>query len=368
MARLIGWSTRFGLLAVILCSGGCSDEGGGERPRGGDSAQTAPVEVVTVQAQDLQEVIDSIGSLEPLQEVEIQPEISGIVQTIHFQEGQPVRERDLLFTLDDAQLRQRLRARQAALEGAEVEMANARRIYQRRQELFEENVIALETRDEAKTEFEAIRARVERLNAEILELKEQLLDTRIRSPIEGRAGERRVDIGDFVDVGDLLVTVVRINRLKVTFTVPERFMPRIENGQTIEFHTASRPGKTYRGEVYFISPQIQEDTRQLLIKGLVDNAGGELRPGAFVTVKLIVGQRPGALVLPEEALIPTRTGYGVFVIRDSNAFWRSLEIGLRKPGLVEIRRGLEAGEVVIRSGHISVSDGDKVRIVEQKRG
>jgi membrane fusion protein (multidrug efflux system) len=316
-----------------------------------------------VKHQNLAEVIDSIGSLEPLEEVEIRPEIAGIIQAIHFREGQPVEAHDLLFTLDDAELRQRLRARRAELAGAEVEMRNARRMYQRRQELFEEAVVARETRDEARTEFEAARARVERLKAQIRETEEQLQDTRIRSPISGHAAERRVDRGDFVKPGDLLVSVVRIDQLKASFTVPERFMRRTRTGQTIELQTPARPSKTFSGRVYFISPRIQQDTRQLLVKALVNNAVGELRPGAFVSVELIVGQRPDALVVPEEALVPVRSGYGVYVLSDSRAVWRPVTIGLRKPGLVEIREGLKAGEAVIRKGHISVSDGDRVRIV-----
>lgn len=364
MAEQYRWSTLLiGLLAAISWFAGCANEDGSEQNRNPERPPGVPVVTVTVRQQDLKEVIDSIGSLEPWQEIEIRPEIAGIIQTIHFQEGQSVSRGDLLFTLDDSKLQQRLDARQAALEGAEVEMRNARRAYQRRQELFEEKVIASETRDEARTEFRSALSRVERLTAKIRELKEQLGDTRIRSPISGRSGELQVDRGDFVQAGDLLVSVVRVDRLKVTFTIPERFMRRVETGQRIELRTTIQPDEIFSGRVYFLSPQIQKDTRHLLVKAQVDNAGGELRPGAFVSVKLIFGQRSAALVLPEEALIPTRNGYGVFVVSDSRAIWRPVSIGLRKPGLVEISSGLKTGEVVIRSGHISVSDGDRVRIV-----
>jgi membrane fusion protein (multidrug efflux system) len=363
MARNMKLAALIAPAVVFVILTGCSNEDGRKRHPDAERPLGVPVETVEVKRQTLEEVIDSIGSLEALEEVEIRPEIAGIIQAIHFQEGQPVKERELLFTLDDAELRQRLRACQAALEGTEVEMRNTRRIYQRRQELFEEKVIARETRDEARTEFEAARARVERLKAEIREIKEQLQETRIRSPINGRAGERRVDRGDFVAAGDLLVSIVRIDQLKATFTIPERFMRRIQTGQSIELQTASHPDRSFSGRVYFLSPRIREDTRQQLVKAMVDNAGGELLPGAFVTVELIVGQRPDTLVVPEEALVATRRGYGVFLVRDSKAVWQPVAIGLRKPGRVEIREGLQAGEIVIRNGQISVSDGDRVRIV-----
>jgi membrane fusion protein (multidrug efflux system) len=351
------------LLAFGLHLAGCSDDEARGKNAATQPPEGVPVETATAQQQDLAEMIDSVGSLEPLEEVEIRPEIAGIIQTIHFQEGQGVTGGDLLFTLDDARLQQRLHAREAALAGAAVEKRNAERVYRRRQELFEERVIAREARDNARTEYEAARARVERLSAEIREIQEKLQDTRIRSPISGRTGELLVDRGDFVSVGDLLVTVVRLDRLKISFTIPERYLGRLHTEQRVKITVAAYPEKTYRGEVYFISPRIQKSTRDLTVKALLDNAAGELRPGAFASVKLIVGERPGALVVPEEALIPTQTGYGVFVVNDSTAAWRPVTIGLRRPGRVEIRRGLKAGEVVIRTGHISVSDGARVRVV-----
>ena len=364
MPKTTNWSALAGLLAFIFGFVGCADENRSGQNGNPDGSPAVPVQTVTVSRQDFEEVIDSIGTLEALQAVEIRPEITGIVQRIHFQEGQPVKAGDLLFTLDGAELRQRLNAHQAALEGASAEMRNAGRVYRRRRELLEERVIAPETRDDARTEFEAARARVNGLKAEIREIKERLQDTQIASPIDGQVGERHVDSGDFVEAGDFLVSVIRSDRLKVRFTVPERFMPRIKPDQTIKLRTAARSGKSFRGRVYFISPMIQRDTRHLLIKAVVDNVAADLRPGAFVTVKLIVGQRTDARVIPEEALIPTRTGYGVFVVSDFKAIWRPVSIGLRKPGWVEIREGVEAGEVVIRVGHISVSDGDRVRIVD----
>ena len=352
------------LLLMILQVGGCMNQEQDDRSPNPDQHEAVPVEIGLVEQRDLPEIIHGIGTLEAASRVEIRPEITGIVRQIHFQEGQTVKAGDLLFSIDDAKIRQRLQARQAALSGAEVEMHTTGRIYRRRRELLAQKVVAPETVDEVRLEFKAAQARVDRLRAEISEIEETLKDTRIGSPINGTAGERQVDAGDYVENGDLLVTIVQSDRLKLLFAVPERFMGRIHKGQTVHIKTPAFPDRRFPGKVYYVGPQIQVDTRDIPMKAYVGNADGMLRPGGFATVELTVGSRKNALVIPEEALVPTRSGYGVFIIEDSTARWRPVKVGLRRPGIVEIRKGLQAADRVIRSGHLSVSDGIPVKIIE----
>jgi membrane fusion protein (multidrug efflux system) len=150
--------------------------------------------------------------------------------------------------------------------------------------------------------------------------------------------------------------------MEIEFTVPERYVNRVREGQRVIIRTAANPEQTFEGNVFFISPTIRENTRVLLLKARIDNRQGRLRPGAFANVELILQVREQALVIPEEALVPTRTGYVVFVVRDQIARQQAVAIGLRRPGIVEITDGLAAGDTVIRAGHIAVADGDKVEI------
>jgi membrane fusion protein (multidrug efflux system) len=349
---------RWGLLGLLLVWG-CPDDSATVSP---GKATAVAVETAAVETRDLKETLHGIGTFRPLEEIQIRPETSAIVKRIHFREGQRVQENDLLFSLDDAKIRKRLQARRASLEGARVEMQTAERMFRRRLELRREKVIAAETLDENRAEFKAARARVKRLEAEVAEIRERLEDTRITAPVEGLTGEIFVDRGDFVEAGDLLVTVVQIRRLKLSFTVPERFAGRVRRGQPVSARTPAHPERSFRGEVYFIAPRIVETTRDLLLKAYVDNPEEILQPGAFAEVELTVGRREGAAIIPEEALVPTRSGFGVFVVEDAVAHWREVAVGLRRPGIVEIRRGLSEGQQVIRAGHISVSDGDAVNI------
>jgi membrane fusion protein (multidrug efflux system) len=348
-------------LAVLAAVAGCSEqEFSGRR----ETAAAVPVRVVQVQQRDLKESVRAVGSLAASEEVTIRPEIPGIVKAVRFREGAPVARGELLFLLEDDEIRGRLEARRAALKAAGVEARNARKMLLRRRELLAGGIIARETFDEVKTAYESAAARRERLQAEIGVIQAQLRDTEIRSPIDGFAGAQLADPGDFVDAGDPLVTLVRTDPLEIEFTVAERHANRVREGQAVAVRTAADSQRAFEGSVFFVSPKIRESTRTLLLKARVDNTGGQLRPGAFARVELVLQVRRQAMVLPEEALVPGRKGYSVFVVQEGRARRREVTIGLRRPGLVEIRSGPEPGETVIRSGHISVSDGDRVKITE----
>ncbi|MCF8080994.1 MAG: hypothetical protein K9K88_17075 [Desulfobacterales bacterium] len=114
---------------------------------------------------------------------------------------------------------------------------------------------------------------------------------------------------------------------------------------------------------FYVSPQIVETTRSLPIKAWVENPDRTLLPGAYAAAELIIETRNNAVLIPEEALVPTREGYGIFVVEDGMARWREVDIGLRRPGTVEIRQGLEPGEILVRTGHINLADGDPVKVV-----
>ncbi|HHP7233753.1 MAG TPA: efflux RND transporter periplasmic adaptor subunit [Desulfobacterales bacterium] len=355
----ISISTVLGFLALAVALWACSET---DSAKDGKPSAPTPVRVVQVEQQDLQETLTAVGSLAAAEKVTIRPEISGIVRTISFREGQRVKRDQLLFSLDDEAIRQRLQAGRAALKAAEAEAQNARKMLVRRRELLVEGTIAAETFDAVQTRYETAAARVERLKAEIGEIRVALDNTEIRSPIDGITGARRIDPGDFVEIGDPLVTIVRTDVLEIEFTVAERYANRVGEGQPVRIRTAANPERFFQGSVFFLSPQIREDTRDLLLKAEVANPNGLLRPGGFANVELILQVRKQARVLPEEALVPTRSGYIVFVVQEGKARRREVTIGLRRPGIVEIRSGLQSGETVIRSGHISVSDGDRIEV------
>ncbi|MFP4225297.1 MAG: efflux RND transporter periplasmic adaptor subunit [Desulfobacterales bacterium] len=319
-----------------------------------------PVKTATVETMDLERKVRAIGTLEAIQRVMIRPEVAGSMEAVHFQEGSRVEKGELLFSMDDDKIQERLKARQAALEEARANLENAELVYNRRQRLYKQDLGTAEARDEARARYKALLASIDRIKAEIEGIKETLADTQIKAPFAGIIGEQRVDPGEWVDVGTPLAPLVETDRLKIAFTIAERHLGQAKPGQTLNLRAPAFPDKTFTGEVYYVSPLIREDTRSLMVKAYVENPDLMLAPGGFAAVDLIVEtfeQRP---VIPEEALVPTRTGYLVYVVEDDQAIGRDVEIGLRQPGIAEIRKGINPGETIIQSGHISVSDGDTV--------
>ncbi|MFP3982980.1 MAG: efflux RND transporter periplasmic adaptor subunit [Desulfurivibrionaceae bacterium] len=339
---------------------GCQADDKNRKNEDQTSEPCISVDLKEVKTEDLEEIIPGIGGIQGFQSVVIKPEIDGIIESVHFEEGTAVEKDDLLFTIDNAKIQTELKARQAALQEARAKRKNARLVYNRRQNLFEQELGSKEARDEARTNYQALSAQVKRLKAEIENIKETLKDTHIRAPFDGTMGERLVDAGQLVNTSTSLTSIVQLDRLKIAFTVPERYLGDIEPGKEIRLTTPAYPDKHFPGTIYFVSPQIAEETRNLMVKAHADNPEDLLRPGGFVSVELISGIRENVPVIPEEALIPTREGYMVFTVEDSRAKGRDVEIGLRKPGRVEITSGLEEGETVVRAGHIDLNEDDLV--------
>jgi membrane fusion protein (multidrug efflux system) len=178
-----------------------------------------------------------------------------------------------------------------------------------------------------------------------------------------------VDVGDYVQAGELLATLYQVDALEIEFTLPERHSGRIETDQDVQLTVSAFPERTFSATTIFVSPSVDDQTREFLVKARLDNRNTLLKPGSFATALLTVRQRENALVIPEEALIATREGYMVFLVgEDGTAVQRRVEIGLRNPGFVEITSGLAAGDLVVRTGHMRIADGSPLEIVDAGGG
>lgn len=234
--RASGWWAGQLLLVAgfALAIGGCDEseqgDASGNRPK--------PVTTVTARTETLRETATGIGSFQAIERVEIRAEVAGLVRKVYFDEGQHVAADELLFRLDDQELQRRRAARQAAREAAQAERTNAQWKFDRVRKLREEGVAAIEEFKEARDRYRSLSAEVERLAAELKVIDEQIADTRIRAPFSGRMTEHLVDVGDFVDVGDHLASLYRIDPIELSFHLPERFADKVQPGQAM---TAASP-------------------------------------------------------------------------------------------------------------------------------
>lgn len=347
------------LLAVLLTAcGGQQQESIGE--------PAVRVRVAQVETRTLADTVRGIGTLRAVQTVELRPEISGTVTRIDFEEGGQVAGDALLFELDTRKLAEERNARQAELEAARARRENAERELARIERLFEQRVATEDARDQAATELRAARAEVQRLESEVALTRERLEDARLRAPFAGRISDALVDPGDYVQSGALLATLYRTDALEIDFTLPERHAGRIETGQSVDLTVTAYPERTFHAVTTFVSPSVSDATRDFLVKARLDNPDALLKPGTFATAVLTVDRRKDALVIPEAALIATREGYIVFRVNDAGrAERREVSVGLRNPGIAQITAGLEAGDRVVRTGHMRVADGVPLSIAEE---
>jgi membrane fusion protein, multidrug efflux system len=314
--------------------------------RGGNAlAVTAYV----VRELPLEDRIRATGTLRADESVDLAAEASGRVVQIHFREGSVVRRGQLLLKINDAELqaqRERVRHR--------IELMQTREERQRR---------LLDIGGVSQEEYDTALGEVNVLRADLAHIEAQIARTELRAPFAGVIGLRYVSEGAFVSPQTRVASLQAIHRMKLDFSIPERYSSRLQPGGTVEFTVAGRPG-TYRGEVYAVEPRVDEETRALLVRALVANQDGSLMPGAFADIELIVEDIPEALPVPAIAVVPHLQGRQVWVMENGRAVSRPVETGLRTGNAVQITSGLTAGDTVLVSGLQVVRQGQAVRAAE----
>jgi membrane fusion protein (multidrug efflux system) len=314
------------------------------------------VQVVAVEAkrQPVVETLFLVGTLAANEMVEIKAEMEGIIEEILFNEGQKVEKGQLLVRLDETKL-------SATLEEAEANFKLSQANYDRSRQLFLDKLISQQEFDQASAIFEVNRAGLDRKRRE-------LKDARVVAPFSGLTGARNVSPGQVISRNTTLTWLVDLDPMKVEMNVPERFLSQLQVGQSIEFDVTAFPGEKFRGEVYFIAPQLELGTRTALVKTRIANPGYRLKAGMVANLELQLKIREAAVVVPEVALISNGDTSFVFVVdRDQTAQERTVTVGQRLPRWAEIVSGLEGGELVVVEGHQKVGPGMKVVLAPREK-
>jgi len=321
---------------------------GGPRGFGGPSG---PVTVVTVtlKREPFAQQMEAVGTARANEAVDITAKLSNRVTAIRFREGQEVKAGDVLVEFDSEQAR-------AALAEADAALSDSRSQYKRSRELFATQALSEAQLDQLQATLKANEARVAGAQS-------VLNDTIIRAPFSGRVGLRHVSVGSYVSPGTVITTLDDTRTIKLDFSVPEVFLSTLQEGLEISARTAAYPDIEFKGKVSSIDSRLDPVSRSIVVRALIDNKDGRLKPGMFMTVKLIREDAP-ALMLPEEALVPEGSKKYVFVVRDGKAVRVEVQTGRRRPGEVEIVSGLDAGDVVITEGTQKIRDGVEVTAVQ----
>ncbi|WP_084602548.1 efflux RND transporter periplasmic adaptor subunit [Rubritepida flocculans] len=321
-----------------------------QAPRGGPPGGQVPVVVAPVRIGEVVERIESVGTVRAREAVTITTKVAGIVTAVRFEEGQRVREGQVLLELDSAALQAELDQARAALDNARQQLARARA-------LPAGQAVAQARVDELETLARAAEGRVRQTQARIEEL-------RLTAPFEGRVGLRQVSPGALIQPGTAVTTLDDISRVRVEFSVPEVHFARVQVGSRVLARSAAYGNRRFEGRVAIIDTRIDPATRTIRLVSEFDNPDEALKPGLFLTVELTLESRPSALLIPEEALDPVGERNYVYAIRDGRARRVEVALGLRLPGEVEIRQGLSAGDQVVVRGLQRLRPDAPVRVTE----
>ena len=339
-------------LAAWACGGAEGRPAASQEAGAGPPAM--PVEVAEARLDTVVETLRATGQVEAVQSIELRSEVEGRLVGILVDEGTEVARGTPLFRVDDAELR-------AQVDRLEAELELAERNLSRTRELLERNASSAADLDEAEATARSTRAQ--------LQLQRVRLDrTVVRAPFGGVVGQRFVSIGDYVNSATRLTTLQTVDPQRAVFAVPERYARRLERGQRITFGVAAVPDEEFAGIVDFVDPVVQLPGRTITVKARVPDPGRLLKPGMFVEVRLATEVRPEAVVIPEEAVLPLSGGDYVWVVEDGRAGRRSVELGVRTPGTVEVRSGVAPGEQVVVGGLERLSDGAPVRPLSDASG
>jgi len=316
--------------------------GGGGAAGPGGPGGPAPVEVGKVEALTLTDDAQAVGSLRSRQGVMLRPEVAGRIAQINFADGQRVKRGQLLVQLDDTLQR-------AQVQQAEAQAAIARTNLQRSRELVAQGFVSQSAVDQNEAALLVAEAQVALARAQLARMK-------ILAPFDATAGIKTVSVGDYLKDGADIVNLEDMSSMSVDFRLPERYLARVKVAQPVDVPVDAVPGRSFKGRVEAVDSQVDANGRSLLVRARVDNADAVLRPGMFARPRIVFAVREGALVVPEEALVPQGNRQYVFKVEPNGQGGQQArrieaKLGLRLLGKVELLDGVQAGDLVVTAGH-----------------
>jgi membrane fusion protein (multidrug efflux system) len=306
-------------------------------PGGPPGGFAVPVEAQLVRVGVSRKEAEAIGTLRSWESVVVKPEVTGRVATINFEDGTLVKAGQLLVELDTAEAEAELLRTKAALEWA-------KETFQRAQTLRRQGAGSAAALDKAQAEFAAAEASLKLAEAKLAKM-------RLTAPFDGVIGLRKVSVGALLVPGQEIVNLEQINPLKVDFKVPEMLLAAVKVGQVIRLRLDAMGSRAVDGTVYAIDPLLETGGRAIVLRARIPNPDSALRPGLFARVVLTIEEKPNALFVPEQAVLPGSDGSkSVFKAEGGKAVMTPVELGERIKGEVEVTAGLKPGDVVVTAG------------------
>ncbi|WP_020409903.1 efflux RND transporter periplasmic adaptor subunit [Hahella ganghwensis] len=331
------------ILALLILTVSAAAQATGKPPTG---IIAAPVE-----RSPLVDNIEALGTTVANESVTVTSKITEKIVSIHFADGQKVKRGQLLVQLDDQEEQANLRSEQAILRERQSAM-------RRTEELFNRKV-------GSEADLDLAQARVSQTQSDIEAIKSRISAHRISAPFDGVVGLREVSEGALVEPDDALTTLDDLSVVKVDFNIPVVYLSQLGTGLKVKASTSAYPNRLFEGELKSISSRIDPVTRTVRARAWFDNPVQELLPGMLMQLSLQSKPR-NTLVVPESAVFAVGRQHFLYVVEgeeSTTASRRTVTIGTRKAGRVEIVDGVDAGDFVIVHGTLKVADGSPVKIL-----
>jgi membrane fusion protein (multidrug efflux system) len=337
----------FYLLIVLslIISANCNSGKSKNKETDSKSKKPTKVEGFIASASVLDNQISVSGSLSAFDEVALMSEISGRIVQINLPEGTFVKKGTLLVQLYNDDLLANLKKLQTQLEIQQ-------KTYQRQTDLLKINGISQYDCDQTLLQLNSVKADIEIQQAQIR--KSQIL-----APFNGIIGLRNISIGAQITPTTLLTTIRTEDKLKLDFSVPEKYSDEIKPGLKVKF-TVSGNDKQFDADVFATEGGIDAGTRNLKVRALVQNKSTDLMPGGFANVQLTLGENKNALMIPAQAIIPQERNKSVIVSKNGKAHFVPVHTGIRQSLNIEITDGIKSGDTVVTTGILFVKEGGKL--------
>jgi membrane fusion protein, multidrug efflux system len=334
----------------------------------------APVHVATVATRSFPVMLNGLGTVQATNTVTVRSRVDGQIEKVGFEEGQMVREGDLLVQIDPAPFQAALDQAKAKLAQDEASLTNAKQDLQRTAVLSKQGNATQQLLDQRTANVASLTAQVQADKAAIDSAQVQLAYTTIRSPLTGRAGFRLVDPGNIVHANDQngMLTITQLQPISVIFTAPEDQLPAINQelkSGPLKVSAYSSDGKRLLGEgsLKLLDNQVDPASGTIRMKASFDNRNNALWPGLSVTTRLLLKTLKNVVVVPDAAVQRGPNGLYVYVVTaQSKALLREVKVSRIEDGLALVDSGLTAGERIVTSGHYRVQPGGPVQVLDEQ--
>lgn len=363
--------------ALIL--GGCGHtsadskqkgSGGGKGGRGGGAQMTIPVAVAKAEVRDLPILLNGLGSVEAYNTVAVKSRLDGQLIRINVKEGQEVKEGELLAEIDPRPYEVQLSQAQATLFKDQSALKDARLNLERFQQLYKDGVISKQQFDTQGSLEGQLDGAVRADQAQIDNVKLNLVYTRITAPVSGRIGLRQIDVGNMVHAADSngLLVITQLQPISVIFSLPQDNLQAVSQHMSkgrlaVDAYSRDDRTKIATGSLITIDNQIDTTTGTAKLKAVFDNRDRSLWPNEFVNVHLLLEVRKNNIVVPSAAIQRGPQGTYVFTVKpDKTAEMRNVTASISQGNFTAISQGLQSGETVVTDGQDKLQPGTKIEI------